>query len=67
MQLKKFSSSASFHAQRAKNLVFNTIAAISSLCVFGTTGKFHKGHESLRLRAINPKASSLQSDAASVS
>lgn len=48
MQLTKFSASISLDAQRTKNLIFDSIAAISSLCGFGTIEKYHLEHKSQR-------------------
>jgi len=48
MQLTMFRDSISLDAQRIKNLIFDSIAAISSLYVFHTVEKGHLGCESWR-------------------
>lgn len=49
MQLTKFSTSISLGAQRNKNGIFDSVAAISSFCVFDTIEKYHLENESLHL------------------
>lgn len=62
MQLTKFSASVSLDAQKTVNLIFDSIAAISSLCGFGTIEKCHLGHESqkdLGQSTLRPAACSM--------